>query len=166
GQWCYQPTGIRGMERRSCGPWRACGREQRGDIAGSAAACVSVVQQGQHRHPFVDEEANVALWFGECEGTFQCREGRGKLPLSMEGERMQHKDLQHTAHACFGLSICQETVQQVRGILKERSRRVSSSLGDAYPDQRQVLPLIRVAQFVIGGGESTCICPAYGGFQV
>ena len=79
---------------------------------------------------------------------------------------MQHKDLQHTAHACFGLSICQETVQQVRGILKERSRRVSSSLGDAYPDQRQVLPLIRVAQFVIGGGESTCICPAYGGFQV
>ena len=80
------------------------------------------------------------------------------MRLRSKGERAQEEDFECTPSPCPGFGILQEALQQVQGVPEERTGpavavtcRIMASLGDAYPRQGQVLPLVEVAQVVLGG---------------
>ena len=49
---------------------------------GTPLSHAGVAQQGQHRRALVDEQTDVAFWFGEHEGPFQGREGTVRSPCA------------------------------------------------------------------------------------
>jgi hypothetical protein len=146
GERVQKRTGASGGKRKIRDDLLTKGGEQGSDVLGYDTAHVGMAQQGLHRYTFVDEKTNVALWFSEHERPFQGGQGTRPVTVCLQGQRTQHKDFQHAAHACFGLSIPEQPIQQAQDILQERTLPVVARLRDAHPRQGQVLTLAGVPQ--------------------
>src|SRR5713226_2723782 len=126
---------------------------------------MSLAQQGSHRYSLIDEEADVALWFGQDQGPNQSGQSSWAIALCLERQRTEDEDFQHTPHAHLCLGILLEPLQQDQRLREKRTCWMLSPLGNAYPNQRQVLLLARVAQ--VGSlRQTTCFCPVDGSRQV
>src|SRR5207237_6399674 len=101
--------------------------------------------QGAHGHPFIDEEADVALWLSTREGMFQSAESPHAVAPRLQSQRTQHENFERTPQACFRFGISQEAIQQAQGLLQERTSQVIASLSNAHARQGQVLLLTRIA---------------------
>src|SRR2546421_3948023 len=131
--------------------------QQRGDIVTHTA--MRLAQQGAHGHPFIDEEADVALWLSTREGVFQSAESPHAVAPRLQSQRTQHENFERTPQACFRFGIPQEAIQQAQNILQERTSQVIASLSNAHACQGQVLLLTRIAQVLIGEGQAAAISP-------
>src|SRR5262249_53800823 len=118
-----------------------------------------------HRCPFIEEEADVALWLGQCQGSSQRPQRFLPLPLRLERQRTQQEDFDDTAHARLGLGVQQQPLQQGQGLKEVGPSRLLAPLGDASSRQGQVGSLAGVAQG-IGGRQAALLRPPYGRRQV
>ena len=106
--------------RRWAGLLRAAGKAANNRLALSgatpreAASC----EQAGHRRALIHEDPDVALRFGQGQGTLQRREGRGRVALRLVGERLQRQDLDRAPHPAALFRRMQEALQQSHGVLR------------------------------------------------
>src|SRR5215470_1994578 len=98
---------------------------------------MSLAQQGSHRCPLIDEEADVAFWFGQGQGMVESSQGFCALALCLERQRTKDEDFNDTAHPGLRLGVLEEPSQQHQRLRKKWTRWVFSSLSDAHPRQGQ-----------------------------
>jgi hypothetical protein len=62
------------------------------------------LEQGHHRRPLVEEQADVALQLGDLDGASQRRRGAIRIVGGMTGERLHDQDVQGAAVPATSLS--------------------------------------------------------------
>src|SRR5215472_1991472 len=122
---------------------------------------MSLAQQGSHRSPLIDEEAHVALRFGQGQGTIESGQGFCALALYLERQRTKDEDFNDTAYPGLGLGVLEEPSQQNQRLRKKWTRRVFSPLSDAHPHQGQVFRLAGISHLLVGSREAALLHPAH-----
>src|SRR5215210_4383886 len=105
-------------------------------------------EQDCHRHSLVHEEADVALWFRKSKGSFERSKCLTRFASCLQGKRPQEEDLDDATHPPSVLRCLKQPIEQTYGIVEMRAHRFSTSSGDEYARQGEILLLARIVGLV------------------
>ena len=108
-------------------------------------------QQSGHRHALVHEDPDKALRLGQRERAAQRRHRGRNVPLRLEGQCLQHQDLEHASAPTAVLRRLQEPVEQPHRVGERAPCPLGGGPREQRPGERHVLVLAEVIEVVVGG---------------